>query len=302
MSNAPVPVEFDHQGLVPVVIQDAGTSDVLMLGFMNQIALDTTRETGLVHFWSRSRQTLWKKGETSGNTLSVDSILVNCENNSLLIQAVPSGATCHTGYPTCYYRRFEADGSLSVVRDRWFDPADVYGTAPEGIADLTRRWWTSYEQLKHEDFAEYSGTSRVLRADDDQVSSRIADELSELAGVLDGSHVHRGRAQDVSLEAGQVCYWLALACIRGELNWEQVRPDRALDGAADGASASTVATLILGNAATWTVGAAGDLAARAHETFGLVAAACAVESVPTREVIADDLVNVSARLSSYQAR
>lgn len=299
---ASLPVEFDHQGLAPVVVQDSGTAEVLMLGFMNQTALDTTRETGLVHFWSRSRNTLWKKGETSGNTLSVDSILINCENNSLLIQAVPSGATCHTGYPTCYYRKVEEDGSLTVVRDRWFDPADVYGSAPEGIAELTRRWWTAYEQLKQGDFAEYSGTSRVLRADDDQISHRIADELNELAGVLDGSHAHRDRTHDISLEGGQVCYWLALACIREGRSWEQVRPDRALDGDREIPSSNTVAALIRANAATWLPDAVGDLAARAHETFGLIAAACATESIPTRDVIAEDLENVTARISSYQAR
>jgi phosphoribosyl-AMP cyclohydrolase len=297
-----LPVEFDANGLVPVVVQDAGTSAVLMLGFMNPEALTATRESGFVHFWSRSRGKLWKKGETSGNVLTVESIMVNCEENSLLIEATPTGATCHTGYPTCYYRRLEPDNSLTMIRDRWFDPADVYGIEPEGIGDLTRRWWTAYEQLKSNDYAEYSGTSRVLRAEEDAITPRIADELEELAGVLDGSHVHKGLAADIELEGGQVCYWLALTCIRNGLTWDDVRPDRALDGVVDAPNRATVASLLRANAGTWIPGAKGELAARAHETFGLVAMACAAGSVSSRDVIAGDLENVSARLTSYQAR
>jgi phosphoribosyl-AMP cyclohydrolase len=297
-----LPIEFDDRGLAPVVVQDAGTSDVLMLGFMNLEALEATRETGFVHFWSRSRNTLWKKGETSGNVLTVESIMVNCDNNSLLIEAVPTGATCHTGYPTCYYRKLEPDNSLTVIRDRWFDPADVYGSESEGIGTLTRRWWTAYEQLKSADYAEYSGTSRVLRADEDLISPRIADELNELAGVLDGSHFHKGKSQDIELEGGQVCYWLTLICIRSGLTWDQVRPDRALDASGETPAAATVASLLRANAGTWMVDSTGDVAARAHETFGLVATACATEGVSPMDVIAADLANVSARLSSYQAR
>lgn len=302
-STKELPIAFDQNGLVPIVIQDAGTSDVLMLGFMNDEALAITRETSLVHFWSRSRGKLWKKGETSGNVLSVESIYVNCENNSLLIEATPTGATCHTGYPTCYYRRLESDNSLTTIRDRWFDPADVYGEG-NGIADLTKRWWAAYEELKSNDYGTQSGTSRVLRADDDQITPRIADELNELAGVLDGSHTHKNLAADIALEGGQVCYWLALRCIRHGLTWDGVRPDRALDATGDDVtSAATIAALLRAAAAAWAVdGVASDPAAKAHATFALVAHACASGSVPPRDVIASDLEHVSARLSSYQAR
>jgi phosphoribosyl-AMP cyclohydrolase len=297
-----LPITFDAQDLVPVVIQDAGTSDVLMLGFMNPEALSRTRETGLVHFWSRSRGKLWKKGETSGNVLTVEEIFINCENNSLLIQAVPTGATCHTGYPTCYYRRLEADNTLQTIRDRWFDPADVYGEG-NGIEDLTRRWWATYEELKSNDYGTQSGTSRVLRADEDEITPRIADELNELAGVLDGSHRHKDLASDIALEGGQVCYWLVLRCIRDGLGWADVRPDRALDQANDeSASVNTLAAILRADAVNWTSVAASDIAARAHATFRLVAQACTSGAVSPRAVIASDLDNVSARLSSYQAR
>ena len=89
-------------GLVPAIIQDATTKTVLMLGFMNEEALQKTQETGLVTFFSRSRQCLWTKGETSGNYLHVVDIKCDCDNDTLLIKANPDGPTCHTGTDTCW--------------------------------------------------------------------------------------------------------------------------------------------------------------------------------------------------------
>ncbi len=97
-------ITFDEKGQIPAVIQDANTNEVLMLGFMNEESLRRTMETGEVTFYSRSRQTLWKKGETSGNILKMKNIKYNCENNSLLVSAIPKGPTCHTGNKTCFYR------------------------------------------------------------------------------------------------------------------------------------------------------------------------------------------------------
>lgn len=97
-------VNFDKlNGLVPVVVQDDKTLRVLMQGFMNQEALNTTQETGKVTFFSRSKNRLWTKGETSGNFLMVKSILSDCDNDSLLIKAEPIGAVCHTGADTCWF-------------------------------------------------------------------------------------------------------------------------------------------------------------------------------------------------------
>ncbi len=95
---------FGPDGLVPAVVQDADTGEVLILAYMNEEALRRTLETGLVTFWSRSRGRLWQKGETSGNTLALVSIAKNCEANSLLVKARPAGPACHTGHVTCYYR------------------------------------------------------------------------------------------------------------------------------------------------------------------------------------------------------
>ncbi len=95
---------YDASGLLTAVVTDAATKEVLVVAFMNQEALDLTRKTGSVHFWSRSRGKLWLKGETSGNVLRVEEIRVDCDQDALVILAVPAGPTCHTGEVSCFYR------------------------------------------------------------------------------------------------------------------------------------------------------------------------------------------------------
>jgi phosphoribosyl-AMP cyclohydrolase len=92
------------------VVTDAGSGAVLMVAFMDAEALAKTRETGLAHFHSRSRGRLWMKGETSGHTLQVEEILVDCDQDALVIRARPAGPACHTGAPSCFYRKLDGDG------------------------------------------------------------------------------------------------------------------------------------------------------------------------------------------------
>lgn len=296
MNTIDLPIKFGSDGLVPAVIVDSSTSDVLMVGFMNETALERTRGTGYVHFWSRSRQTIWKKGETSGHLQEVVSIAVNCELNSLLIEVNQTGAVCHDGYPTCYYRLLEPDNSLTRIRDRWFDPADVYGD-DSGLAGTTKRWWGAYETLRTTSLEASSGTSRLLRDGQDRVTSRIADELLELAGALDGTHRHVDLTSDVALEGGQVCYWVVLRCIREGITWDDVRPDRALDAQANlSESASrTVAQLLRREAELWKSNVGVDVAAMAHGTFSLVAGACSAAGVEPGSLILADLNELRTR-------
>lgn len=95
---------FDEHGLVPAICQDMGTGEVLMLAYMNEESLRLTRESGEVWFWSRSRQELWHKGATSGNVLTLDSILVDCDGDALVLKVHPAGPACHTSERTCFYR------------------------------------------------------------------------------------------------------------------------------------------------------------------------------------------------------
>jgi phosphoribosyl-AMP cyclohydrolase len=98
---------FDEKGLIPAVVQDIDTGEVLMLGFMDREALEKTMKGEDVWFYSRTRQELWHKGETSGNFIKVKEIWKNCEDNSLLVKAKPTGPVCHTGNRTCYFRRID---------------------------------------------------------------------------------------------------------------------------------------------------------------------------------------------------
>jgi phosphoribosyl-ATP pyrophosphohydrolase/phosphoribosyl-AMP cyclohydrolase len=101
-------LDFEKMGgLIPAIVQDKDTNKVLMLGFMNEEAYNKTKETGKVTFYSRTKQRLWMKGETSGNTLTVDTILVDCDSDTLLIKATPAGPVCHTGADTCFNEKNE---------------------------------------------------------------------------------------------------------------------------------------------------------------------------------------------------
>ncbi len=97
-------IKFDSNGLIPAIVQDAGTNEVLMLAYMNRVSLQLTLEKGETYFWSRSRQALWHKGETSGNVQHVVDIRVDCDADTLLILVHPTGPACHTGNRTCFYR------------------------------------------------------------------------------------------------------------------------------------------------------------------------------------------------------
>ena len=97
-------LKFDERGLIPAVVQDAKTRAVLMVAWMNAEALRLTRETGEAHFWSRSRQTLWHKGATSGNVQQVREVRVDCDADTLLLLVDPAGPACHTGNISCFYR------------------------------------------------------------------------------------------------------------------------------------------------------------------------------------------------------
>lgn len=102
-------LKYDQQGLIPAVIQDWKTGDVLMVAYMNAESLRKTVETGLTCFWSRSRQKFWLKGETSGNVQRVKEILYDCDQDTLLIKVDPAGPACHTGERTCFYRSFSVN-------------------------------------------------------------------------------------------------------------------------------------------------------------------------------------------------
>ena len=120
-------LKYDSDGLVAAVIQDKTNNEVLMVGYMNDEAIKQTLSTGRVCFWSRSRQKLWIKGETSGHTQTVESVAVDCDGDALLIKVEQKVAACHVGYRSCFYREVSPDGeSTRVVGKKIFDADTVY--------------------------------------------------------------------------------------------------------------------------------------------------------------------------------
>lgn len=117
-----------YNGLVPAIVQDDATGEVLMLGFMNAEALAETQRTQQAVFFSRSRNKLWRKGESSGHLLKVRQLRIDCDSDTLLVRVQPIGpGVCHEGYRSCFYRKLENDGTASVTEDRAFAPEEVYG-------------------------------------------------------------------------------------------------------------------------------------------------------------------------------
>ncbi|WNY24573.1 phosphoribosyl-AMP cyclohydrolase [Methanolapillus millepedarum] len=114
-------LKFEN-GLIPAIVQDEKTGDVLMFAFMNKEALKLTLETKIAHYWSRSRKSLWKKGETSGHYQYVKEVLVDCDEDAVLLLVEQVGGACHTGYQSCFYRKIDG----KVIGQKVFDAEDVY--------------------------------------------------------------------------------------------------------------------------------------------------------------------------------
>jgi len=111
--------------LVPVITQDSQTNEILMLAFANEEAVRRSLETGYAHYYSRSRNELWKKGETSGHVQKIQQVITDCDSDSLLFKVKQIGAACHKGFDTCFYNEF-VDGELKIIGKKVFNPDDVY--------------------------------------------------------------------------------------------------------------------------------------------------------------------------------
>jgi phosphoribosyl-AMP cyclohydrolase len=129
-----VKIAFEkYNGLVPAIIQDHATSEVLMLGFMNEEALAETQRTQQAVFFSRSRNKLWRKGESSGHFLKLRELRVDCDSDTLLLRVEPAGpGVCHEGYRTCFFRRLESDGTATLTEERAFAPDEIYNQDVQG--------------------------------------------------------------------------------------------------------------------------------------------------------------------------
>ncbi|MCK5114751.1 MAG: phosphoribosyl-AMP cyclohydrolase [Phycisphaerae bacterium] len=119
-------LKFASDGLIPAICVDAETKQVLMVAYMNAESLGDTVKTGKTHFWSRSRQKYWMKGESSGHTQQVQAIYTDCDTDTLVIEVKQNGAACHEGYLSCFYRKLNENCEWDVIAEKLFNPDDVY--------------------------------------------------------------------------------------------------------------------------------------------------------------------------------
>jgi phosphoribosyl-AMP cyclohydrolase len=120
-------LKYDANGLIPAIIQDAETGEVLMMAYMNKHSLEESIRTRKTHFWSRSRQKYWMKGESSGHTQEIREIFIDCDVDTVLMKVKQNGAACHEGYKNCFFRKYDAaTGQWSVCAQRLVNPDDVY--------------------------------------------------------------------------------------------------------------------------------------------------------------------------------
>ena len=195
-------VRFDAQGLVPAVAQDALTGEVRMVAFMSREALALTLSTGVAHFHSRSRGRLWKKGESSGHTLAVGRVLLDCDGDCVLLMVEPAGPTCHTGAPSCFSRAATADG--------WAEVEAPHPAASELFATIEARKSAPAG-------AKPSYTRALLDAGAARIGEKLREEADELARAVAGESAAR-----VSSEAGDVVYHLMVGLALREVSWRDV--------------------------------------------------------------------------------
>lgn len=204
-------IEFDQRGLAPCVVQDWTTGEVLMLAYVSAESLEMTLETGDLHFHSRSRDELWKKGETSGNFMHLRQLRYDCDGDSLVAMVDPAGPACHTGQRSCFYR--EVLGSASSRKDAPPAPGEPFPVTHEALSALERTLRSraverpdgSYT-VKLLDDHELIGAKveeeaeEVIRAAREESNERVAEEAADLLYHLSVLLVSRGVSQAAVME------------------------------------------------------------------------------------------------------
>ena len=191
-------LNYSSHGLIPVIAQDAETGEIRMMAYADQIAIEKTLETGLAHFFSRSRGELWLKGETSGNTLAVRSVWVDCDGDTLIYMVEPAGPSCHTGAETCFYRRLDDDGNL----------VEGAGDSAPTLMRLER----TLQERKASD-AGKSYTKSLLDKGAPKIDEKLREEAAELGQALMGESDER-----VTSEAGDLIYHLLVGLVLREVS------------------------------------------------------------------------------------
>lgn len=203
MDNIINQLKFDEKGLIPAVIQNRVTKEILMMAYMNADTLKTTLETGRATFWSRSRQEVWVKGETSGNYMNVESVRADCDGDCLLVLVSPDGPACHTGNRSCFFRRI--DGG-SIVED----------TSPAGTSDiLLREFETILDRKVNPEDGSY--TNYLFGKGEDKILKKVGEEAAEV--VIAGKNRDK---DEIKYETADLLYHLAVMLADNDMTWDDI--------------------------------------------------------------------------------
>ncbi len=205
MTNIIDTVDWSKQdGLVPVITQDDTTNEVLMLAYMNKEALELTLKTSYAHYFSRSKQRLWKKGESSGHTQAIKSIMMDCDNDTILLKIDQKGVACHTGRKSCFFTDIKTGKKISDVK---IDTTSAYGVIDTLYHTI---------QSKKNDDPEKSYTAKLLQGKQNSMLKKIVEEAGEFTFAVKDNNI-----EEIIYEGADLMYHCLVA-----LSSQNISPDR----------------------------------------------------------------------------
>lgn len=211
MTNIIEKIDFEKQdGIIPVIAQDFETNEVLMLAYMNKEAVELTLQTSYAHYFSRSKQRLWKKGESSGHTQAIKSISMDCDNDTLLLKVKQEGVACHTGRKSCFFTDLQTGDTTSDV--------EVDTTAAYGVIE------TLYQtiQSRKNDDASQSYTAKLLQGKENSMLKKIVEEAGELTFAFKDDN-----KEELVYESADLMYHCLVALAAKNISPDQVKQELA---------------------------------------------------------------------------
>ena len=204
-------IKFDSNGLVPVITQDYKTNEVLMMAYMNEEAFIKSMETGKVHYFSRSRNKLWLKGETSGHFQIIKSVNLDCDGDALLIKVEQVEAACHTGHYSCFYRELNKDG-IKVISEKVFDEKKVYGDKARILKEV-------YDVIVDRKInpKEGSYTNYLFEKGIDKILKKVGEEAAEV--IIASKNTDNG---EVIYEISDLIYHLSVLMVERGITFDDI--------------------------------------------------------------------------------
>ncbi len=211
MENLSNDLKFDNNGLIPVIVQDFKTNEVLMMAYMNREAYEKSVETQMVHYWSRSRNRLWLKGESSGHYQHIKSISIDCDNDALLLKVDQVEAACHTGHYSCFYRELGEEGAKETS-DTVFDAEKVYGDSSKILREL-------YDVIvdRRANPKEGSYTNYLFEKGLDKILKKVGEEAAEV--IIAAKNKSK---EEIRYEIADLFYHLFVLMVERDVKLEDI--------------------------------------------------------------------------------